>query len=474
MNVPIPRIVCLLSLIGTFAFSAPSEKRIYPAFSYGADHDFGAAVAIDGDHAVVGAPGDGEGGLNAGAAFLFDVASGNQIRKLTASDAAVGDELGDAVAIGGNYIAVGASNKNGDEGAVYVFDRNTGGELHKLVAFGVGDDPMDYADTSFGISLAISGNYLIVGAEGDDISAGNAGAAYIFDLASGNEIHRLDPDDPEASALFGCSVDISGNYALVGSEKATGTSNSGSGAAYLFDVTTGDQIRKLVAADPSEDAMFGAAVAISGTLAVVGAPFDDEGGSDSGAAYVFDVVSGNRTRKLIGPVAESNFGRSLSMSDTHVLVGAPAELVQAAFAAGAGYLMNATDGPVAPTHGERSQRARYVRMVGGTLGQRRRCRRYLQKRSRGSRIRLHRPRWTRPLERGRQGQAQAQDSEALEGGEEGQTGREREKGPCDPEEAARAQAETAQAVIGGVTRFPPPLWKRPLSAAVQSPALKQV
>jgi hypothetical protein len=344
MNVPIPRIVCLLSLIGTFAFSAPSEKRIYPAFSYGADHDFGAAVAIDGDHAVVGAPGDGEGGLNAGAAFLFDVASGNQIRKLTASDAAVGDELGDAVAIGGNYIAFGASNKNGDEGAVYVFDRNTGGELHKLVAFGVGDDPMDYADTSFGISLAISGNYLIVGAEGDDISAGNAGAAYIFDLASGNEIHRLDPDDPEASALFGCSVDISGNYALVGSEKATGTSNSGSGAAYLFDVTTGDQIRKLAAADPSEDAMFGAAVAISGTLAVVGAPFDDEGGSDSGAAYVFDVVSGNRTRKLIGPVAESNFGRSLSMSDTHVLVGAPAELVQATFAAGAGYLMNATDG----------------------------------------------------------------------------------------------------------------------------------
>jgi hypothetical protein len=113
------------------------------------------------------------------------------------------------------------------------------------------------------------------------------GAAYLFDVTTGNEIFSLMVDDPAASDEFGFSVSISGNRAIVGSRSDDG-GGSASGSAYLFDVTTGDQLTKLAADDDMAADRFGTSVSITSGIAIVGSPFDDDAGTSSGSAYMFE------------------------------------------------------------------------------------------------------------------------------------------------------------------------------------------
>ena len=109
----------------------------------------------------------------------------------------------------------------------------------------------------------------------------SAGPAYAH---SGDELIKLLPHDIAAGGIFGFSVAISGDIAIVG---AQGDDDNGtrSGSAYLFDSTTGDQIHKLVPSDGAGSDQFGSAVAIIGNIAIACAPLDDDNGSNSGSAY---------------------------------------------------------------------------------------------------------------------------------------------------------------------------------------------
>lgn len=248
------------------------------------DDAFGWSVAISGDIAIVGARLDDDNGTSSGSAYLFDTTTGEQIAKLLPNDGAEAEEFGWSVAINGAIAIVGAADNNQldigtDTGAVYFFNTTTGQQITKLL-------PIDNEEgDQFGNSVAISGNTAIIGAYGDD-------SAYLFDISSPFnpvQIAKLLPDDGVANGNFGWSVAISDATAIVGAP-SDDDNGPGSGSAYLFDSTSGQQITKLLAEDGALQDHFGHSVAISGTTAIISAPIDDDNGLSSGSAYIFEGV----------------------------------------------------------------------------------------------------------------------------------------------------------------------------------------
>ncbi len=214
---------------------------------------------------------------------------GDQLFKLLPDDGATDDRFGVSVAISGATAIVGANrdDDNGEtSGSAYLFDPATGEHLFKLL-------PNDGAAfDQFGRFVAISGATAIVGAFFDDDNGDDSGSAYLFDTTTGLQIGKLLADDGAAVNFFGNSVAISGTTAIVG---APGDQENGvlSGSAYLFDITTGKQIGdKLLPDDAEAGDEFGISVAISGTIAIVGAHFDDDNGIFAGSAYFFDITTG--------------------------------------------------------------------------------------------------------------------------------------------------------------------------------------
>lgn len=248
---------------------------------------FGYSVGISGDTAIVSAVYDHTGGYYSGAAYLFDVNTGDEIAKLVASDAAADDQFGNSVGISGDVAIVGAyrnSDAGYQSGSAYLFDATTGVEIAKLTASDAAE--RDY----FGHSVAISGDTAIVGAYGDEGSGTTTGAAYLFDAKTGAEIAKLTAPDEAYGALFGYSVGIFGDIAIVGATSTYDETSSG-GLAYLFDATTGDFITKLVASNTGVGDRFGYSVAISADAAIAGANYSDVSAYNGGAAYVFSGVT---------------------------------------------------------------------------------------------------------------------------------------------------------------------------------------
>jgi hypothetical protein len=261
---------------------------------------------------------------------LFD-----ELAKLTASDAAAGDFFGFPVAILGDTMVVGATGDDNDFGAgvfintgsAYVFTRTAGvwTETAKLTA----SDAL--ANDSFGDSVGVSGDTIVVGATGDDHAGFGSGSAYVFTKpvsgwTSATETAKLTAFNAAAFDRFGKSVGVSGDTIVVGSFG----DGSASGSAYVFEKptagwTSATETAKLTASDAAAGDQFGWFVAISGDTIVSGAHFDD---TNSGSAYVFEkpgaVWSGslNEDAKLTAFVAGNRFGESVGFSDDTIVVGA--------------------------------------------------------------------------------------------------------------------------------------------------------
>ena len=280
---------------------------------------FGVSVSVSGSIAIFGVWKDDDNGEDSGSAYLFDLTTNKQIFKLLADDGAASDRFGHSVAISDTVAIVGShhNNENGaDSGSVYIFDICTGKQIAKLL-------PNDgAAGDIFGISLAVSGITAIVGATGDDENGNNAGAAYLFNISTGNQIAKLLPDDGAEFDLFGISVAITEKVAIVGAWFDDDNGHS-SGSAYLFDTTTGLQIAKLLPNDGAANDWFGTSVAINDTVAIVGAHLDDDSDTNSGSAYLFDITTGLQINKLLpkeGALYDA-FGLDVAISNTIAMVG---------------------------------------------------------------------------------------------------------------------------------------------------------
>ncbi len=247
--------------------------------------EFGSSVGIDGGVAIVGAPWDSNHGYEVGAAYLFDVFSGLQLKELIAAQSNPMDEFGTAVAIQGARALVGApqyyTQAMGYIGAVYVFDTNSGNELRQLTPL------TSIYGQRFGAALAISGPMAIIGAPYTHVYPYKlfSGAAYLFDYTSGQQLAKLEPE-PVAKQYFGTSVGINGARAIVGADGGLFDSKR-VGLAYVFDASTGQEVNKLLASDGEEGDLFGRAVGIQGSVAIVSARDNTQSTGNDGAAYLF-------------------------------------------------------------------------------------------------------------------------------------------------------------------------------------------
>ncbi|MEQ9206642.1 MAG: GC-type dockerin domain-anchored protein [Phycisphaerales bacterium] len=273
--------------------------------------EFGHSVAVSGNTAIVGVPFNDDAGSASGSAYLFDTTTGQVLFKLTASDASSSDVFGQSVAISGNTAIVGANLDNDagfDSGSAYLFDTTTGQELFKLTASDAA--AFDY----FGWSVAISGTTAIVGARRHDDLAPNSGSAYIFDTITGQQLYKLNAFNPTTHDEFGNSVAISGNTAIIGAWQDNHEGVNDSGSAYLFDISTRQQL-KLTASDGEQGDHFGISVDISGTTAIVGSY------SNGGSVYIFDTTTGQQRFKLTASEG-ARIGESVAICGTTAIFGA--------------------------------------------------------------------------------------------------------------------------------------------------------
>jgi len=396
-----------------------TQKAYLTASNANADDYFGYSLGISGDYAIVGAYKEcsnsindqtinhesGSVGYRSGAVYIFKRDSGaetwTQKAYLKASNIGTDDYFGYSVAINGDYAIVGAYNESSNSitdpanndgvgsGAAYIFKRDSGAETWTQTAYlkasniGTG--------YTFGYSVAMDGDYVIVGAYSE---SGSAGAAYIFKRDSGAETWTqkayLKASNRDSTDYFGWSVAISGDNVIVGahgedSNSISDPSNNDSarsGAAYIFKTSdsgeTWTEKAYLKSEEPGSPDQFGTSVAINGDSAIVGSPYEssnlitDQDNDDllySGATYIFKTSdsgeSWDQTRfiKASNMDGSDNFGQSVAVNGDYIIVGAAKEdsnsitdpSNNSAVGSGAAYIFKAISGSgselTAPTAG---------------------------------------------------------------------------------------------------------------------------
>jgi LPXTG-site transpeptidase (sortase) family protein len=317
----------------------------------GYQDQFGYAVAIDGNTAVIGArnadPDLGGGPLqDAGAAYVYSYTGKTWVLDgmLTAKDAAPGDTFGVSVAISAGRIVVGATgvdlenpNKKDDElkdaGAAYIFTRSGGSWVQqaKLTAD-------DYAEEdSFGSAVAIYQNTAVVAASTKNLPPlVNVGAVYVFQYGGGKEWGeqaKLLESKPFLGDYFGSSVAIYGNRIAIGAVQTNPIGENGPGKAYIFkrDGQTWTTEAQLKAQGGRSGDAFGNAIALYGDTLVVGAQHADPDlgagrVTSAGAAYVFQRSGSDWEESATLNAADARvfdeFGRSVGVYNNLIVVGA--------------------------------------------------------------------------------------------------------------------------------------------------------
>ena len=263
-----------------------------------AGDNLGTSVAVDGDTAIVGAPGDDTGSVfNHGCAYIFQRSGTNwsQATKLLAPDLTANDNFGFAVDVHGGIAVVGAYTKDG-RGAAYIFRRELGTFVfaQKLTAAD------SAAGDSFGVSVAVQGDGIIVGAFGKNAFQG---AAYVFVQAgtTWSQVAKLTAPDGAANHSFGRSVDISGSNAVIGAYGKSVGGQAIAGAVYCFTSLSATARGPWVYQanySPSPSASnqyFGYAAAISGATMVSGSSWADD---KRGSLRFFDVLDAEQMTVL--------------------------------------------------------------------------------------------------------------------------------------------------------------------------------
>lgn len=305
---------------------------------------FGYSVSISGNTMVIGAP---ESNVIpaiefSGSVYVFvqDAAGGWNERKLVASDLGTGDKFGKDVSINGDVLIVGAPYKMSDHipvdlevGAVYIFTRGADGNWAESKLTSASGDP---TGDRLGLSVSISSRTAVAGSL-DDERGLNSGAAwrYTFDDIiddAWEESGKFYASDPGRTDFFADSLSLRDSFLIAG---APGDDAPGldSGSAYIFvkNKTTGVWGSPTKLAPGGAGDLFGSAVSITENIAVVGAPYDDDHGADSGSIYIYerDVSSGAwssvRKRTATDGAGGDRFGSSAAINSagTVLIVGAP-------------------------------------------------------------------------------------------------------------------------------------------------------
>ncbi len=312
---------------------------------------FGFSTAVDGDTAMVGAIGHQHPGSPGGAAYVFRYNGTGWVeeQELRPSDGAIGDGFGYSVAIRGDVALIGART-DPPGGSAYVFRYNP------QTLLWVEEQKFTSPDGfgNFGYSSAIDGDVAVVGAPG-------AGAAYVFRFDGTSwfqeqKLHALKIPGPVPALIFGESVSVHGDAALVGA-RAGGPALAGAAFVFRYDPLQPPGFRwvgeqGLVPSEAKQGMQFGKSVSIHGDTALIGAWLSDLASPSHGAAYVYRFIKGSgwtEAQTLLpqpGPWS-AFFGHSVGLSGDAAVVGAYGENGQA----GAAYLYAGMSGVDCNTNG---------------------------------------------------------------------------------------------------------------------------
>jgi len=299
---------------------------------------FGSALTADGDQLLVGAP---ERNEERGAAYLFrrgSDGSWSQSASIAISDTSIKEgELGASVALSGNTAFIGAPGEQEGVGAVYVYKRTNAGSWSQQARLA---NPDTAQGLSFGHALAADGNRLVVGAPQKQ-----GGAVYVFrDNGSGSWAvdDTLASDIVNEDAAFGANIDLRNNQVIVGAPRHAG----GSGAVFVYqreeNAEKWTSSGQLVAYDGGPRYQFGSSLSFVGSDVWVGAPGADNG---SGALYQFkrseDGTSWASVSKVNGPERSEGdeFASTLDVGENLAVAG----LVGADYGAGKAAILERDD-----------------------------------------------------------------------------------------------------------------------------------
>ena len=289
---------------------------------------FGRSVSISGDRAIIGARGDGDGGILSGSAYLYQWSSSQWVEqaKLTANDAQAFDAFGASVSISGDHAIVGAPGDSSPvggsaSGSAYIYQWN-GQQWVEQVKLTASDAA---AYDNFGGAVSINGDYVVVGAAGNDDEGSFSGSAYVFQWngSQWSEEAKLTASNATASDFFGGSVSAGVDLVVVG---ATGSDDgvTDSGVAYVYHRNNGQWVEqtKLTASDAASGDNFGHTVAISGNRVIVGSP--------GSGGYVYE-LTGSTWNEQATLAANAASGSSVSISSDRAIVGATFSFAGSAF-----------------------------------------------------------------------------------------------------------------------------------------------
>jgi len=317
----------------------------------GADELFGWSVALDDGLALIGAKGvTGPNTEYPGAAYVFSARdeSWQQTATLVPDDAVGGDTVGCSVTLTDDTALIGAADTDtaagGKAGAAYVFERH-GDRWQEAATL----TPADAASAQlFGRSVAIEADTAVITAPNDfDRQGVGEGAAYVFERTDGGwvEQQRLAPADEMTWEVFGATLALAEETAVMGSPNdGTDHPNLSAGSVWVYE-RTGDGWTletRLVASDRDKDDLFGSGVAVADDTIVVGAMGDeDPNGRFGGSVYLFERTGGEwRQQEKLAPEnggSDEQFGRTVTLSDGTILIGADKAAVDGA-ATGAAYV----------------------------------------------------------------------------------------------------------------------------------------
>ena len=324
-----------LALLACLAAVRPAAAQCQSAALLASDgaefHQFGQAVALDGERLLVGAHQyDAQTQTHAGAAYLFESVQGSWLERARLSPASGPvAHFGTALALEADRALVGAWGEDGagtDAGAVFVYERAAGAWPQVQLLRALDAQPDDH----FGEALALEGELLAVGAPHDAHLALDAGSVYLFERSGGvwQQSYKLYALDGESGDLFGSALALEGEHLLVGA-RGDRQAGWGSGSVYAYRKSGSVWVPsgRLSAADGQPGNQFGSALALEAPLAAIGAPGDDERGLDAGAAWLFhwDGQSWLPEEKLLAHDAreEAGFGSALDLFAPRLAIGEP-------------------------------------------------------------------------------------------------------------------------------------------------------
>jgi len=296
---------------------------------------FGYATAMDGDYIVIGAYKEDTTAIDAGSAYIYKKYSDGtffQVDRIQASDAGEENYFAKSLAISQSYIVVGSPNDGSEgnsAGSAYIFQRKSDSSVEEISKITADDiEAGDY----FGNAVAIDNNYIAISAYQEDETEENAGSVYIFKINSDNsvvQIAKVQADYPKKDDYFGTSISLSRNYIVVGTPYQDTTADN-AGTVYIFKIESDDtvnQIAKIQAKDAGEADYFGRSVSIDDDYILIGADGEDTTTNNAGSAYLFKKYSDDKIEQIakiqaddVSDEGNAGFGSNVSIDKDYMLI----------------------------------------------------------------------------------------------------------------------------------------------------------